>query len=210
MSNPNGENLVDRWRSSTEVDPPPLPNRPISTRSGSLGPAISLGALGLVAAVVLGGGVILSMAGTPTSAPTITAPPVTLELLGPGQLVHDNGLDTAWYGLDVRFCNRSSGYFTYLPTNAALVFADGRRTGATNGHGRGPRTPGTPSWLSDIEGWMDKATLSPGECVSGWLAFYTVSSSEPVRLEWHGLTLDVAAAFGTAVSTPASAPSRQA
>ena len=122
---------------------------------------------------------------------------MTLELVGPPQLVRDNGLNTAWYGLDVRFCNHGGGYSTYVSATAELVFEDGRRTGATNGRGRGPRTSGTPSWLSDIEGWIDKATLNPGECVTGWLAFHTVSSSQPVRLEWQGLSLDVSGAFGT-------------
>jgi hypothetical protein len=171
----------------------------IEMRGRRVSPLIlALGTMGLLAGALLVDGVMQRGAADPSL--TSTDAPFVLELAGPPRK-HYLTVDSVWYGIDVRLCIRSDAEsFTYVGATAELLFGDGTRTRAANGHEPGPRRPGTPSWLSDVDGWIDKATLRPTECVRGSLVFHSFSAGDPVRLDWNGSTIDLEAAFDTATS----------
>jgi hypothetical protein len=101
---------------------------------------------------------------------------------------------TLWRGYRVRLCQEGAGPFTYVGADAELWFRDGTTLGAQNGYGaaRVSRASGElPHWLDSQRDWVDKATLEPGECVTGWLVFKTMVDSEPAVLKWHGRSLEV-------------------
>jgi hypothetical protein len=101
---------------------------------------------------------------------------------------------TLWRGYRLRLCQEGPGAFTYVGAEAQLWFRDGTMLGAQNGHGpaRVSRASGElPHWLGSQREWVDKATLEPGECVTGWLVFKATVDAEPAMLEWHGRSLEL-------------------
>jgi hypothetical protein len=148
--------------------------------------------------LVVGLATRLEIANTPGLVPAGSSPgglvaswfDITLTGSAPIQR-HDAGV-TVWTGYHVSLCNVAvpGGTFTYVGAEAKLRLADGTIVPAVNGRGRSPA--GSPPWLEQRDGWIDKANLQRGECITGWLVFRRPQEAQARSLEWHGAVLGVA------------------